>query len=64
MTQEFDPAAFRAQLDQAQAALKDLAQPIAEFWKALIAAGLDMGAATAVTCQWVAGVLQQGKGQQ
>ena len=63
MTQEFDPAAFRAQLAQAQAALKDLAQPISEFWKALVEAGMDKSAATATVCTWVAGVLQQGKGQ-
>jgi hypothetical protein len=58
---EFHPDQFRAQLDQASAAFRDLAPAISGFWKELITAGMDKGAATAVVCQWVAGLFQQGK---
>ena len=61
MTDTPDPAAFRAQLDQAQAGLRDLAAPVAEFWKALMAAGMSEGAATIIVAQWVAAVVQQSK---
>jgi len=53
MSTEFNPDAFRAQLDQAGAAFKDLAVPIADFWKALVAAGMAKDAATATVCTYV-----------
>jgi hypothetical protein len=57
---DFEPSAFRAQVDQAQAAFKDLAPAIAEFWKALIASGMTENAATLVVCQWVVSALSKG----
>jgi hypothetical protein len=64
MTEDFNPDLFRAQLDQAQAAFRDLAPAIGEFYKGLVEAGMPVGAATSVVCTWVAGLFQQGKGSQ
>ena len=61
---EFNPDAFRAQMDQAGAAFKDLAPAIAGFWKELCANGMEEGAATAIVCTWVAGLFQQAKDKQ
>ena len=64
MTEQFNPDAFRAQLDQAGAAFKDLAVPIADFWKALVGAGMDKSAATATVCTYVSALFTMHQGKQ
>jgi len=58
---DFNPDRFRAQMDQAQSAFKDLAPAIASFWLELQVNGMDRASSTAIVCTWVAGLFQQGK---
>lgn len=55
------PEMMQALLDQTEASNRDMARLVVGFWKCLQTEGMDLSAATLVSCAWLQSIIALGK---